>query len=317
MREHAVGRVAVVGVRGQHRAQLPHPRGGLRTVAHDVADQQQQPAVLERVPEVEVAADVLAADAGQVARGELDPRQRRQRRRQQRALERQREPPLGAEQDRVVERHARARRELDQHAPVERALDRADHDRRAHHPPARDQRQRERGLRGQRVAGQRRDQLGYDRRARAEAVDLEPLVRPAARAARCRTGRRCAIACATRIPVLRDSSSTCSSSPTTRPSPKPLSTTSPRMRSSSSTSSVPARRALAALRICRRPVAAPVCSAPPRARARRLHAVGDVVEVDAQPVVVGRRRGRRSGRPAAGRTARSCAAPRSPSRRGS
>ena len=30
VRQHAVGRVAVVGVGGQHRAQLPHPRGGLR-----------------------------------------------------------------------------------------------------------------------------------------------------------------------------------------------------------------------------------------------------------------------------------------------
>ena len=37
MGEDAVGRVAVIGVRGEHRAQLAHPRRGLRPVAHDVA----------------------------------------------------------------------------------------------------------------------------------------------------------------------------------------------------------------------------------------------------------------------------------------
>jgi hypothetical protein len=35
--EHAVGGVAVVGVGGDYRAQLPHPRRGLRPVAHHVA----------------------------------------------------------------------------------------------------------------------------------------------------------------------------------------------------------------------------------------------------------------------------------------
>ena len=71
VREHAVRRVAVVGVGGEHGAQLAHPRGGLRPVAHHVADHQQQPAVLERVPEVEVAADVAAAGAraGSARRG--------------------------------------------------------------------------------------------------------------------------------------------------------------------------------------------------------------------------------------------------------
>ena len=76
VREHAVGRVAVVGVGGQHRAQLAHPRGGLGAVAHHVADHEQQPAVLERVRDVEVAADVAPAGAREVAGGELDAGQR-------------------------------------------------------------------------------------------------------------------------------------------------------------------------------------------------------------------------------------------------
>ncbi len=143
VREHAIGRVAVVGVGGEHRAQLAHPRGGLRAVAHHVADHQQQAAVLERVGEVEVAADVAPAGARQVARGELDARQLRQPGREQRALQRQREPPLGVEEHRVVERDARPRGELDQHAPVERAADRVEHADRPDHPPAGDERERE------------------------------------------------------------------------------------------------------------------------------------------------------------------------------
>ncbi len=87
-----------------------------------------------------------------------------------------------------------------------------------------------------------------------------------------------------------------SSSATTRPPPKPLRTTSPRIRSSSSTSSVPGQ-----------PRAGGAEDLQPAGRGaglreRRLtlagepdgvllgaHAVGDVVEVDAQAVVVGRR----------------------------
>ena len=136
MREHAVGRVAVVGVGGQDRPQLPHPGRGLRTVAHHVADHQEQAAVVERVADVEVAADVRPTDAREVARGELDPGQLRQRRRQQRSLQGQREPPLGAEEHRVVQRDAGARGQLHQHAAVERALGRAEHDDRAERPPA-------------------------------------------------------------------------------------------------------------------------------------------------------------------------------------
>ena len=108
--EHAVGRVAVVGVGGEHGAQLAHARGGLGAVAHHVADHQQQAAVLERMGDVEVAADVAPAGAGQVARRELDPGQVGEPGREQRALQRQREPPLGTEQHRVVERDRRPAR---------------------------------------------------------------------------------------------------------------------------------------------------------------------------------------------------------------
>ena len=70
-----------------------------------------------------------------------------------------------------------ARGELDQHAPVERALDRADHDRRAEHAPARDQRQRQRRPRAERLVRRAR---GISSRTtavrRAEAVDLERLL---------------------------------------------------------------------------------------------------------------------------------------------
>ena len=125
MREHAVGRVAVVGVRGEHRAQLAHPRRGLRAVPHHVADHEQQPTVLERVRDVEVAADVAPAGTRQVAGGEGDAGQIRQPDRQQRPLERQREPPLGVVEHGVVERDRRARRELDQH--IELGIDRFEH----------------------------------------------------------------------------------------------------------------------------------------------------------------------------------------------
>ena len=145
MREHAVGRVAVVGVGREHRAQLAHAGGGLGAVAHHVADHEQHAAVLERVRDVEVAADVAPAGAGEIARGELDARHVRDLGREQGALQREREPPLGAVEHRVVERDARPRGEFDQHAPVERAADRVQDDDRAEHAAPGHEREREGG----------------------------------------------------------------------------------------------------------------------------------------------------------------------------
>ena len=284
-------RLASMGVGGEHRAQLAHARGGLRAVAHHVADHEQQAAVLERVGDVEVAADVAPAGAGEVARGELDAGQRPAARRQQRALQREREPPLGAVEHGVVERDRGARGELDQHAPVERAADRVEHDDRAEHAPARDERERQRGpiaelggelVRARSPSGAERGR-GHARADRRQGREVADEV----------AGRRDVrdLEAAAAIAALR-SRTIRSASATTTPSPNPLRITSERMSSSSSTSSVPGQPGAGAAEDLQAAGGGAAGGEGVLALAREprrvllgADAVGDVVEVDAQAVV--------------------------------
>ena len=76
------------GVRAQRVAGERGHRGRLRALAADVADDQRPAAVALREDVVEVAADLVALARGAVARGQLQPGDLRQVRRQQRALQR-------------------------------------------------------------------------------------------------------------------------------------------------------------------------------------------------------------------------------------
>ena len=90
--QHDLRAVGVQGGRGAHRvAGERGDGGGLGALAADVADHERPGAVAGREAVVEVAADLVALARGVVARRQLDARDVRQRRRQQRALERARD----------------------------------------------------------------------------------------------------------------------------------------------------------------------------------------------------------------------------------
>ena len=111
--QHDLRAVGVQGGRGAHGvAGERGDGGGLGALAADVADHERPGAVSGREAVVEVAADLVALTRGVVARRQLDARDVRQRRRQQRALERARDlRPLLVE-PRVVDRKRGAARDV-------------------------------------------------------------------------------------------------------------------------------------------------------------------------------------------------------------
>ena len=104
--------------RAQRVSQLPHVRGGLHSLAHDVTHDETEPAVAQLDGVEPVSTDIDALRAGQVTRRDLHPRDTRQHGGQNASLEGLRDRALGLEVPGSVE----SLRSLASQSPEEAAI---------------------------------------------------------------------------------------------------------------------------------------------------------------------------------------------------